>query len=73
MKILDENLFQRFKELIAAKTGLHIKMQDKEKILKHILRRMKLLHGEETHAMRLYKSIDTPEDYLQLLNLCFFR
>ena len=28
---------------------------------------MKLLHGDETHAMRLYKSIDTPEDYLQLL------
>ena len=55
MKILDEIIFQRFKELIAAKTGLHINMQDKEKILKHILRRMKLLQ------------IDTPEDYLQLL------
>ena len=56
MKILDENLLQRFKERISEKTGLRIRSQDDDNLCKVI------------HARTKFHKLSTPEAYYQFLN-----
>lgn len=53
---MNNELLQRFTQLIATQTGLHIREQDRQTLAKKIYTRMKLLN------------ISSPENYYQLLN-----